>query len=45
MALGKPAAYYAALLKHCNGVNSDRPELVRAKALERFHDCCIRLHG
>ncbi len=29
----KAATYYATLLKNCNGVNSDRPELVRAKAL------------
>lgn len=29
----KAATYYAALLKNCEGVNSDRPELVRAKAL------------
>ena len=29
----KAATYYAALLKNCDSVNSDRPELVRAKAL------------
>ena len=29
----KAATYYAALLKNCEGVNSDRPELVSAKAL------------
>ena len=29
----KAATYYAALLKNCDGVSSDRPELVRAKAL------------
>ena len=29
----KAATYYAALLKNCDGVNSDRPELVRAKEL------------
>jgi tetratricopeptide (TPR) repeat protein len=30
---GKATTYYAALLKNCDGVNSDRPELMRAKAL------------
>ncbi len=29
----KAASYYATLLKNCAGANSDRPELVRAKAL------------
>jgi tetratricopeptide (TPR) repeat protein len=29
----KAATYYAALLKNCDGSNSDRPELVRARAL------------
>ena len=29
----KAASYYATLLKNCEGVNSDRPELARAKAL------------
>jgi tetratricopeptide (TPR) repeat protein len=29
----KASIYYAALLKNCDGSNSDRPELVRAKAL------------
>jgi tetratricopeptide (TPR) repeat protein len=29
----KAAAYYATLLKNCDGASSDRPELVRAKAL------------
>ncbi len=29
----KAAVYYATLLKNCAGANSDRPELVRAKAL------------
>jgi hypothetical protein len=30
---GKAATYYAALLKNCDGANSDRPELVHAKQL------------
>ncbi|HET7871341.1 MAG TPA: hypothetical protein VFL42_02445, partial [Terriglobales bacterium] len=29
----KAAGYYAQLLKNCEGVNSDRPELARAKTL------------
>jgi tetratricopeptide (TPR) repeat protein len=29
----KAAGYYAQLLKNCNGVHSDRPELTQAKTL------------